>query len=439
MAPNPARDVLSVSDEFAVVNDPFLGTVTLSISALPRPELMRAASIRFPGAGVLWRNMDNPTIVTAIQSGVVPEPVVPVTLPPLPPQQSVTQWAETVEWAPSPTVFVDVPAPVPTTNGKSNADAAELAALLKKIAGSSLDTTAVKAIVAESFVELIPQLTELITNEVGVATEKIIQPQIINVQINNAPPVEITGTHHAVFPSLVRILGSISPVTSRHPNVYLVGPPGTGKTHMAAEAARALGLDYGAISCSPTMPDSRLQGFIDASGTFRDPVFYRIFTGGGAFLFDEIDNSHPGILAAMNQALANSECSFPNGMQRRHPDFCVVAAANTYGTGATRLFNARNALDAATLDRFIFLKVLIDESLEESITLATNPNARPWLESVRQWRAAADSHKLEVVISPRASYDGALLLSQGFTFDECKEMLVAKGMSDDSRRKVFGA
>ena len=96
-------------------------------------------------------------------------------------------------------------------------------------------------------------------------------PTIIHVDVTRSggDPRRITGAHKSM-PALLRVLG-------RRRHVYLWGPAGSGKSTAAKQAAEALGLDYGYISLNPQTPDSRLQGFIDANGVYRDPVFRRCY------------------------------------------------------------------------------------------------------------------------------------------------------------------
>src|SRR5699024_2303605 len=84
-------------------------------------------------------------------------------------------------------------------------------------------------------------------------------------------------------------------------------------------------------------------------------------------LLDEIDAGNPNVLAALNSALANNYCAFPDGMVKRHDNFRVIAAANTFGSGANIVYAGRNPIDGATKDRFVFIDFDIDENMERQI------------------------------------------------------------------------
>jgi hypothetical protein len=80
----------------------------------------------------------------------------------------------------------------------------------------------------------------------------------------------------------------------------------------------------------------------------------------------------------------------------------------------------------------------IDETLEEALTYANCPDnvalAKEWLVKVREWRGNVGT--LQVIISPRASIEGARLLSIGFDMADVAEMKVWKGIDKGTRDKI---
>ena len=78
----------------------------------------------------------------------------------------------------------------------------------------------------------------------------------------------------------------------------------------------------------------KFAGFVDAGGAYHEAEFYRAFTQGGLFFFDELDASAPEVLVCLNMAISNKMFALPHKTVQAHPDFRVVAAANTLGTGA---------------------------------------------------------------------------------------------------------
>lgn len=172
----------------------------------------------------------------------------------------------------------------------------------------------------------------------------------VTEQVNT---IDISGSHSATKDILKLLKCDL--------NVLLLGPTGSGKTHASKQIAEMLGLDF--YYTNSVLDEFKLVGFKDASGTYQSTPFYEAFTKGGLFLFDEIDASIPEALLLLNMALANDHMPFPNGMQDKHPDFKVVATANSLD-GATHSYTGRADLDLATLDRFAIINFEYDEDLE---------------------------------------------------------------------------
>lgn len=147
--------------------------------------------------------------------------------------------------------------------------------------------------------------------------------------------------------------------------IMLIGPAGSGKNHSIAQIAKALGKKM--YYTNNASNEFKLTGFIDAGGNYRDTEFYKAFKNGGIFFLDEIDNSDPSALIVINSALANGYMAFPHETIDRHPDFRMVAAANTWGKGSDLQYVGRNALDGATLDRFDNIFFDYDRRLEQSL------------------------------------------------------------------------
>lgn len=235
---------------------------------------------------------------------------------------------------------------------------------------------------------------------------------------------------HPKFATLVKLVGA-------RKHTYLYGPAGSGKSHAARQCADALKLTFGSISLTPTAPASRIEGFINAAGQFADTEFYHAFVDGGLFFIDEGDNMSGALQVAFNGALANGHASFPCGTRERHADFVVVMAGNTIN-GASRHYAERRAFDGAFLSRFARVEWPIDTAHERRVALARNPNAAlwiTWVQTVRTWAAA---NMPTLLVTPRASYDGADLMAS-FNASELADMYVLAGLDADSRRKLLAA
>jgi hypothetical protein len=308
-----------------------------------------------------------------------------------------------------------VAAQAPVTQGAAvpNAGAlTQLAQALKGLGIGGVDPEQVKAIVDSH----IGDIAETIKAAVAKETRRVVVVTPDGVERD-------MGLQHAQFPALLNAM-SCRDSDGNRLNLFLVGPPGSGKTRACSEASKALGLDYAFNGAIDT--EYKLLGFTDAMGRVVSRPFRRIYENGGVYLFDEVDGSMPAALLALNAALANGECDFPDGMVKRHPDCIIVAAGNTWGFGATSDFVGRNKLDAASRDRFTFLNWPIDESLERKIA----PDA-DWCAYVQKCRTVVQSKGLKILVTPRATFKGCALLAAGFTRQQAAEMAMFAGLSPE--------
>ena len=251
------------------------------------------------------------------------------------------------------------------------------------------------------------------------------KPTQLQITVNDKPAVTIPSQHKA-FKDLLA-------VSAQRINAMLVGPAGSGKTTAAAMVAKALELDFASISFGPMTMQSQLLGYEDAHGVYHETLFVKCFRDGGVFLGDEMDAASAAVLVTINMALANGSMSTPAGMLKKHDDFIFIAGANTFGGGADRQYVGRAQLDAATLDRFAFIAWDYDEELEQSLC-----SDLAWFRRVQSFRKNAAAHSLKVVISPRASINGAKLLAAGMEQSKVEQMLIFKGLDEQTINKIKG-
>lgn len=229
---------------------------------------------------------------------------------------------------------------------------------------------------------------------------------------------------------------------------YLPGPPGSGKSHAAKQAADVLGWRFGALSLGPTTPESRLWGGRDANNNFFEPPLVKLARyamentdQGAVYCLDELDNGHPGIIATLNSGMANGWFEAPNGDLIEWGDnFVIVGSANTYGTGPTAEFSGRNRLDSATLDRFNFLPWDTDTAMESAMVHAIlegqDTLIADWLDVWHSARRNVVTHGLKVFITMRGAIRGAKMLAQGRDiYDVAGEVLLNK-LPDDQKVKI---
>ncbi|CAB4195227.1 ATPase-like protein [uncultured Caudovirales phage] len=222
-------------------------------------------------------------------------------------------------------------------------------------------------------------------------------------------------------------------------NILLVGPAGSGKTHLAHQVAQALGREFASISCTAGMSESALQGWMLPSdgGAFNyvPSDFVRMYEDGGVFLFDEVDAADPNTLLFINQALANGSFFLPQrkGATKvlRHTDFVCIAAANTFGTGANMVYAGRERLDESTLDRFRAGTVMLDydKAFERKVV---DPDLLAWGWVVRK---KITDCRLSRVMSTRFLLDATKLIKAGRSFEQVKKTYFT-GWKADEQAKV---
>lgn len=262
---------------------------------------------------------------------------------------------------------------------------------------------------------------------------KSVKPIVNTIVVKDRPAKTLNGVQHFVFP---KVLGAVS----QGVNLWLVGPAGTGKSTIGEQVAEALSLPFSAVNCTSTMTETALKGYNDANGNYVATEFRRIFEGGGVFVFDEVDNANPNVLGALNSALANGFMAFADRRVQKHADFVAIATGNTFGAGATMEYVGRNPIDGATIDRFAQLEVPIDEKVEDAMLASVGLEqavATKWVQVVRQARQNVADAGLKVIVSPRATLNGAKLLRSGaFSMSEVFTATVTKGAKPDQIGKI---
>ncbi len=187
----------------------------------------------------------------------------------------------------------------------------------------------------------------------------------------------------------------ILPYVSAKIHLMLVGPAGSGKTHIAALCAKALDIDHYSISVNEQTSKADFLGYTDANGKVVATNFRKAYENGGMFIVDEIDCANPNILTVINSALSNDLCPFPDGMVKRNEDFFCVCTANTFGEGESIQYIGRNILDAATRDRFATLIIGYDHDLERRISIK-------FANLVKELRTYSERNNNMIVFSTRA-------------------------------------
>ena len=211
--------------------------------------------------------------------------------------------------------------------------------------------------------------------------------------------------------------------------VFLSGPAGCGKNVMCKQIAEALGLDF--YFSNAVTQEYKITGFIDANGHYNDTQFFKAFTEGGLFMLDEIDASCPEVLVLLNSALANGYMNFPIGKFDAHENFRIVAAGNTYGTGADAEYTGRYQLDASSLDRFAILDVTYDRNIERALAGGDDDI----LDFVWSFRKAVKKSNINFTVSYRA-IERLTKMIQLFDIDKAIDLAIIRGLEDEDVKVV---
>ena len=181
----------------------------------------------------------------------------------------------------------------------------------------------------------------------------------IEIKTVNGESTKVDGHTHEIFESVLNCVANGL-------NVYLYGPAGCGKSHLAKQVAKALNLDY--YETSTVLQEYKVTGYMDANGHYIETELHKAVINGGLFFFDELDCSCPESLTVLNGLLSEGagglyHCADGN-TYKIHENFRVIAAGNTRMCGADSQYVASVQQSAAGVDRFVFLNMSYDNKLD---------------------------------------------------------------------------
>ena len=262
-------------------------------------------------------------------------------------------------------------------------------------------------------------------------------------------------------------------LASRRKNIFLPGPAGCGKSHLAKQVAKDLDLNYYSINCSAGMSEGHLTGrllpmapqqerLIEAykwfagkkipndaaailasagAGSFEYIMvsYVKAYKYGGLFLADELDAADSNVLLSINTSLSNGYLVLPNNPNEpeipKHKDFVFIGAANTFGRGADRLYVGRNQLDEAYLDRFKIGTVEMDYDPQLERTLCPDDDLRERLQGYRQ---RVRENRLERIVSSRFLEEAYEMKTECGWDDEKIDSKLFSGWTQDEIKKARG-
>ena len=236
------------------------------------------------------------------------------------------------------------------------------------------------------------------------------------VQVANVEH-EVGGIVHSKFQTVLHYVANDIPI-------YLYGEAGSGKNVLCEQVAEALGMDFHFMNS--VTDEFKISGFIDAYGKYHETEFYKAFKNGGIFFLDELDASAPEVLVCLNAAIANRYFAFPNGKVEAHPDFRVIAAGNTLGTGADASYTGRMQLDAASLNRFVVVEVEYDRNID----MLCAGNDEQLVSFICEFRKVTKDIGLPVVASYR-NISQLRVAQEAIPLEECLRQCLCKEMNQD--------
>lgn len=152
---------------------------------------------------------------------------------------------------------------------------------------------------------------------------------------------------------------------------YMYGPSGCGKTYMIQnQLAKLLGIDV--VTNGYVLYEQDILGYTNSgTGAYVPSNFYRCYKFGDIIFFDELDNGIANATTVLNSFLTGSDTDkyvFPNGEQvLRNPNFRILSAGNTKGTGKTLAHNTRQKMDESVMQRLTPIEINYDNRIEEQI------------------------------------------------------------------------
>ena len=247
--------------------------------------------------------------------------------------------------------------------------------------------------------------TEKLSDKVDKKINSLQRP--IKVYIDDVEVKEVSGLKHKQFPFVLECLKLFK-------RVWLCGPSGTGKSHLIEQCARALGFstnqsNYEYLKGSAGVTESHMTGRMTFDGTFIDGSVSRAFRDGSFLCLDEFDgfDANAGLVfnsVLDNQGVLATPNDKDNPFARKHDDFHVAVASNTWGDGNDFNFAGRGQLDLATLDRLQAVKVYVD--YDKNIERALAGEYTNMADCLWSLREKCDKNHVRRTISTRLFLDG---------------------------------
>lgn len=263
---------------------------------------------------------------------------------------------------------IPVPVPVPAPDPVPSVAVASPANPLMQLIAQGLQEMGFKATPGVSGEEI----TRMVGEAVALAMAEYTGPvSRVDVTSNGAVTGSVTGYVPSWFSRLCKLHAARVPA-------LLVGPAGSGKTTAVAKLAEAVGVPFYRLSLAAGTDEGEFVGRLLPTGenmqfNYVYSLLTKAYTEGGIVLADDIDLGDANTLGILNAPLDGGgwfvSARHTDPFLEQHPDFYLVACANTHGHGADRLYVGAQQLDERTLSRFRMGQINCDydPQLEQSI------------------------------------------------------------------------
>ena len=290
----------------------------------------------------------------------------------------------------------------------------------------------------ETFMEETTKITEKVDKKIATLQRPV------KVYINDVEVKKVDGLKHKQFSKVLKCLKLFK-------RVWLMGPSGTGKSHLIEQCANALGFrkeegTYEYVKGSAGVTESHLTGRMTFDGSFIDGSVARSFRNGTFLCLDEFDGFDANCGLVFNSVFDNQGIlSTPNDKDNpfvlKDDGFNVAVASNTTGDGSDFEYVGRGQLDLATLDRLQSVKVFIgyDENIERALAGEFTDLA----DMLWDLRRRCNETSVRKIVSTRLFIDGQKwrlsgesnagfidTITEGWTKQECDKVDIKKLKND---------
>ena len=199
------------------------------------------------------------------------------------------------------------------------------------------------------------------------------------------------------------------------------GPAGNGKSTGVRNTLNQMGYNIYHLDCTDSTTAEQLVGGLYPEGDgkgginmiFRDGIFTKAFKDPKAAIqLDEFDALDPRVVMTLQSALHRASGDhkrkvhspdIDGGFVEAVGDCPIVVTMNTWGNGATREYVGRNAMDAASMDRFdSVLDTGYNKEVEKLVSSGFNENTAKWVvKKANEVRKKAEDKNLKIVFSTR--------------------------------------